>query len=60
MGRTVAEKIAELPADRQERIHARAEELTAEVLTLQQLRKAWHKTQAANFCRPLVVKRDHR
>lgn len=44
---TVRQRIARLPADRQERIHARAKELIAEQLTLQQLRKAWNKTRVA-------------
>jgi transcriptional regulator with XRE-family HTH domain len=57
MGRTVAEKIAELPADRQERIHARAKELIAEELTLQQLRKARNKTQVA-VARKLNIGQD--
>ena len=33
MGRTAAERIAQLPAERQERIRARAQELIAEELT---------------------------
>lgn len=57
MGRTVAEKIAELPADRRERIHARAKELIAEELTLQQLRKARNKTQVA-VARKLNIGQD--
>lgn len=57
MGRTVAEKIAELPADRQEHIHARAKELIAEELTLQQLRKARNKTQVA-VARKLNIGQD--
>ena len=57
MGRTVAEKIAGLPADRQERIHARAKELIAEELTLQQLRKARNKTQVA-VARKLNIGQD--
>ena len=44
---TLAEKTARLPADRQERIHARAKESIAEELTLQQLRQARNKTQVA-------------
>ena len=57
MGRTVAEKIAGLPVDRQERIHARAKDLIAEELTLQQLRKARNKTQVA-VARKLNIGQD--
>lgn len=57
MRRTVAAKIAGLPADRQERIHARAKELIAEELTLQQLRKARNKTQVA-VARKLHIGQD--
>lgn len=57
VGRTVAEEIAGLPADRQERIHARAKELIAEELTLQQLRKARNQTQVA-VARKLNIGQD--
>lgn len=46
MARMAAEKIAGLPADRQERIYARAKELIVEAWTLQQLRKACNKTRS--------------
>lgn len=57
MGRTVAETIAGLPADRQERVHARAKELMVEELTLKQLRKARNKTQVA-VARKLNIGQD--
>jgi transcriptional regulator with XRE-family HTH domain len=57
MGRTVAAKIAGLPADRQERILARAKELIVEELTLQELRKARNKTQVA-VARKLNIGQD--
>ncbi len=45
MGRSLNEKLDELPADRQERILAVADRLQAEYLTLQELRKAREMTQ---------------
>ena len=57
MGRTAAEKIARLPAERQERVRARAQELIAEELTWQQLRKAWNKTRVA-VARKLNIGQD--
>jgi DNA-binding XRE family transcriptional regulator len=46
MGRTLTEKLAELPAARREKIEARAAELIAEEMSLRELRKAMGKTQA--------------
>jgi len=57
MGRTAAEKIAQLPAERQGRIRAHAQELIAEELTWQQLRKAWNKTRVA-VARKLNIRQD--
>lgn len=57
MNGSVRERIARLPADRQEHIHARAKELIAEQLTLQQLRKAWNKTRVA-VARKLNIGQD--
>jgi DNA-binding XRE family transcriptional regulator len=46
MGRTLDEVMKSLPAARRRKIEARAKELIAEELTLQDLRKAMGKTQA--------------
>lgn len=45
MGRSLNEKLDELPADRRERILAETDRLHAEYLTLQELRKAREMTQ---------------
>jgi DNA-binding XRE family transcriptional regulator len=47
MGRTLDEWIASLPADERRRIEARAAELTAEEMSLRDLRRAMKKTQVA-------------
>jgi hypothetical protein len=39
MGKTLREKLAKLPKDRQERIKVKADELIAEEMTLRELRK---------------------
>ena len=45
MARTLNQKIAALPAKRRAKVKARAAELIAEELSLQDLRKAMHRTQ---------------
>lgn len=45
MGRTVSQKIAALPAKRRAKVKARAVELVAEEMSLQDLRKAMSRTQ---------------
>lgn len=45
MGRTLSRKIAQLPAHRRVAVKARAAELIAEELSLQDLRKAMNRTQ---------------
>ena len=57
MGHSTASKIDWLSVDRQKRIHARAKELIAEELTMQQLRKARNKTKAA-VARKLNIGQD--
>jgi hypothetical protein len=47
MARTLDEVIAALPKGERDKIEARARELIAEEMSLQQLRKAMHKTQVA-------------
>ncbi|HET8883545.1 MAG TPA: helix-turn-helix domain-containing protein [Solimonas sp.] len=46
MGRTLTEKMAQLPAKRRKRVEARAAELIAEEMSLRDLRKAMSRTQA--------------
>ena len=46
MARTLSQKLAELPAKRRLRVKARAAELIAEELSLQDLRKALNRTQS--------------
>ena len=46
MGRTVDEKVAQLPAQRRERIARRAQELINEELSLRDLRRALDRTQS--------------
>lgn len=57
MGRTIDQKIAQLPAKRQEKIKARADELIAEELSLRDLRKAMNRTQV-DLARKLKVGQD--
>lgn len=45
MGRTIRQKIAQLPAKRRAKVNARAAELIAEEMSLQDLRKAMNRTQ---------------
>lgn len=45
MGRTLTQKIAELPAKRRKRVEARATTLIAEEMSLRDLRKAMNRTQ---------------
>lgn len=45
MGRTIRQKIAQLPAKRRASVNARAAELIAEEMSLQDLRKAMNRTQ---------------
>ena len=45
MGSTIKERIAKLPPKRRARVHARADELIAEEMSLQDLRKAMDRTQ---------------
>ncbi len=47
MARTLKEVIADLPANERRRVEARAKELIAEEMSLQDLRKAVGKTQTA-------------
>ncbi len=47
MGRTINEKLAQLPRERRVKIEARAAELISEELSLQDLRKALDLTQTA-------------
>lgn len=47
MARTLTDKLNSLPADRRERIEARAAELIDQELTLRELRKALDMTQTA-------------
>ncbi len=57
MARTLNQKIAQLPARRRARVKARAAELIAEELSLQDLRKALNRTQA-ELARSLNVGQD--
>lgn len=47
MGRTLEQVMAGLPAKRRAKVEARAQELIAEELSLQDLRKAMNKTQVS-------------
>jgi transcriptional regulator with XRE-family HTH domain len=57
MGRTIDETIDMLPADRRAKVEARAAELIAEELSLQELRKAMRLTQA-ELAKRLGVRQD--
>lgn len=57
MGSTLDRRIARLPAKRRARVNARAEELIAEELSLQDLRKAMDRTQV-EIARELDVGQD--
>lgn len=57
MTRTLNQKIAQLPARRRAQVKARAAELIAEELSLQDLRKALNRTQA-ELARMLNVGQD--
>lgn len=57
MGRTIGQKIARLPARRRARVQARAAELIAEEMSLQDLRKALNRTQV-EVARTLKVGQD--
>ncbi|HEY5754177.1 MAG TPA: helix-turn-helix transcriptional regulator [Steroidobacter sp.] len=57
MARTLSQKIARLPAKRRTRVKARAAELIAEELSLQDLRKAMNRTQV-ELARTLNVGQD--
>lgn len=57
MARTLRDKIAELPKGRRVRVKRRTEELIAEEVSLQALRKAFHKTQV-QVARELKVGQD--
>jgi transcriptional regulator with XRE-family HTH domain len=57
MGRTLNQKIAQLPAKRRAQVKARAAELIAEELSLQALRKAMNRTQV-ELARALNVGQD--
>lgn len=57
MARTLTHKIAQLPAKRQARVQARAAELIAEEMSLQDLRKAMAQTQG-EIARALGVGQD--
>jgi DNA-binding XRE family transcriptional regulator len=57
MGRTIDEAIDVLPPDRRAKVAARAAELIAEELSLQELRKAMRLTQA-ELARRLGVRQD--
>lgn len=57
MGRTIDQKLAELPRARREKIAARATELIAEELSLQDLRKALDLTQT-KIAQCLGVRQD--
>lgn len=57
MGRTLNQKIARLPAKRRAQVKARAAELIAEELSLQDLRKAMNRTQM-ELARTLNVGQD--
>jgi len=59
MGRTIDEVLDTLPPDRRTKVEARAAELIAEELTLQELRKAMRLTQA-ELARRLGVGQDTR
>jgi DNA-binding XRE family transcriptional regulator len=57
MGRTIGQKIARLPARRRAKVKARASELIAEEMSLQDLRKALNRTQV-EVARTLKVGQD--
>lgn len=57
MARTLSQKIARLPAKRHAQVKARAAELIAEELSLQDLRKAMNRTQV-ELARALNVGQD--
>jgi hypothetical protein len=57
MGRTVRQKIAALPLKRRARINARAAQLIAEEMSLQDLRKAMSRTQV-DVAKALKVGQD--
>jgi DNA-binding transcriptional regulator YiaG len=57
MGRTIRQKIARLPARRRTKVKARASELIAEEMSLQDLRKALNRTQV-EVARTLKVGQD--
>jgi Helix-turn-helix. len=57
MARTLSQKIARLPAKRRAQVKARAAELIAEELSLQDLRKAMNRTQV-ELARTLNVGQD--
>lgn len=57
MGSTLDRRIARLPAKRRAKVNARAEELIAEELSLQDLRKAMDRTQV-EIARELDVGQD--
>lgn len=57
MGATLKQKLASLPAKRQRRVKARARQLVAEELSLQDLRKALDRTQTG-VARILKVGQD--
>jgi transcriptional regulator with XRE-family HTH domain len=57
MGRTIDEVIDRLPPDRRAKVEARASELIAEELSLQELRKAMRLTQA-DLAKRLGVRQD--
>lgn len=57
MARTLSQKIARLPAKRRAQVKARAAELIAEELSLQDLRKAMNRTQV-ELARALKVGQD--
>ena len=46
MARTLTDKIEQLPAARRKRVEARAAKLIADQMSLRDLRKAMHRTQA--------------
>jgi hypothetical protein len=58
MGRSLKEVIAALPAERRERVEARAASLIAEEKTLQDLRQAMKKTQSA-VARKLRIRQEN-
>lgn len=57
MGRTIGQKIARLPAKRRAKVNARAAELIAEEMSLQDLRKALNRMQV-EVARTLKVEQD--